>query len=110
MAEQEQTQDIEISNPVLGRLAAKGVRISDMIGLLTLMGVIVAGVLGWQTFAAVGKQTAAAAESSQSIAVSIKQSASAQRLMTCIISLPQDRREQEFTQPNSFCQRMAILP
>lgn len=30
-----------------------------------------------------------------------------QRLMSCIISRPQDVREQEFSSPNSFCQRMA---
>ena len=110
MPEQEQTQDLEISNPVLGKLAAKGVRISDMIGLLTLIGVIAVGFLGWQTFEAVATQSVTAADSSRTIAVSIKQSASAQRLMTCIISLPQERREQEFTQPNSFCSRMSNLP
>ncbi len=106
----EEQQDIEISNPVLGRLAAKGIRVSDMIGLLTFVGVLWIGSIGWMTFDAVGKQEINAVKASDNIAASIKQSASAQRLMTCIISLPQDRREQEFTQPNSFCQRMSSLP
>ena len=110
MAEQEPSQDIEISNPVLGRLAAKGIRVSDLIGLLTLVCVIGIGFLGWMTFDAVGRQGIEAAKSSDMVAASIKQSASAQRLMTCIISIPQERREQEFMQPNSFCQRMSTLP
>lgn len=110
MAEQESTQEVEISNPVLGRLAAKGIRISDMIGLLTLCGVIAIGFLGWITLDAVGKQAVSSERSNDAIASAIKQSAVAQRMTTCIISLPQERREQEFTQPNSFCQRMSTLP
>ena len=106
----ENTQDVEISNPVLGRLAAKGVRVSDMIGLLTFCGVLGLGFLGWQTMEAVGSHKKETATSNENIAISIKQSAAAQRLMTCIISLPQERREQEFTQANSFCQRMSSLP
>ena len=106
----EEQQDIEISNPVFGRLAAKGIRVSDMIGLLTLIGVLGIGFLGWMTFDAVGKQGVEASKMSSNIAVSIKQSASAQRLMTCIISIPQERREQEFMQSNSFCSRMSNLP
>lgn len=105
--EKEPSQDIEISNPVLGRLAAKGVRISDMIGLLTFVGVISVGSLAWMTLDAVGQQFATAAKSTEAIGSSIRQNAVAQRLMACIISMPQERREQEFTQPNSFCRRMA---
>ena len=110
MTEQEQTQDIEISNPILGRLAARGVRISDLIALLTFVVVLATAVLVWQASEAGTRHTAETADVNKAIAGSIKQSASAQRLMTCIISLPQERREQEFTQPNSFCQRMSSLP
>lgn len=110
MAEQEQTQEVEISNPVLGRLAAKGVRISDMIGLLTLIVVIAIGFLGWQTIDALGTHKVEAAQSNTALTGAIKNLAQSQRMMTCILSQPQDKREQEFIQPNSFCQRMASLP
>ena len=39
--------------------------------------------------------------------VAQRETAKQQRLMACIISRPQDVREQEFSSPNSFCQRMA---
>ena len=109
MAE-EQTQEVEISNPILGRLAAKGVRVSDMIGLLTLCGVIGLGFLGYLTIESSAAHKVETEKSNNNIAIAIKQSASAQRMMTCIISLPQERREQEFMQANSFCQRMSVLP
>lgn len=35
--------------------------------------------------------------------------ASAQRMTACIVSLPQDQREAQFREPNSFCSRMADL-
>jgi hypothetical protein len=105
----EDTQDIEISNPVLGRLAAKGIRVSDMIGLITLCLVIGLSLFAFYAYDIAKSHSGDAVESSKQISVSIKQSAAAQRLMTCIISLPQERREQEFTQPNSFCQRMSSL-
>jgi len=105
----EDTQDIEISNPVLGRLAAKGIRVSDMIGLITLCIVLGLSFFAAYAYEIAGAHRAETVKSSEQISVSIKQNASAQRLMTCIISLPQERREQEFTQPNSFCQRMSSL-
>jgi len=105
----EDTQDIEISNPVLGRLAAKGIHISDMIGLITLCIVVALGFFALYAYDIANAHRIETMKSSEQIAISIKQSASAQRLMTCIISLPQERREQEFTQPNSFCARMSSL-
>src|SRR3990167_9995834 len=103
MAEQD-TQEVEISNPVLGRLAAKGIRVADMTGLLTLCIVIGLAFFAAYAYDIANAHRAETSKSGDQIAASIKQNASAQRLMTCIISLPQERREQEFTQPNSFCQ------
>ena len=37
----------------------------------------------------------------------IKESTISQRLMTCIMSIPQDKREDEYRKPDSFCHRMS---
>lgn len=109
MPEQDAQQELSVDTP-LGKLAAKGVRISDLLGILTFLGVIATIYFGLQALRTADAHGREAKEVGQSIAASIKDGARAQRMMTCIISMPQERREQEFTQPNSFCSRIAALP
>ena len=106
----EHGQEIEISNPVLGRLAAKGVRTSDIIGLFTFCGVIGLAFIGWQTSEAIGLHKLETVQANSALVGALKEQAAAQRMMTCVISVPQDRREIEFVQPESFCKRMSKLP
>lgn len=106
----ERMQDIEISNPVLGRLAAKGVRTSDIIGLLTFCGVVGLGFVGWQTSEAIGAHKVETIQTNTALVGAIREQAAAQRLMTCIISQDQNVRKNQFEQENSLCQRMARLP
>ena len=113
----EETQDVEVSNPVLGRLAAKGVRTRDMIGLLTFCGVVGLGFIGWQTREAIGAHKAETILSNTALVGAIdrqasatKEQAQAQRLMTCIIAQDAKDKKSEFTQENSLCQRMSRLP
>ena|SRR3990167_7477658 len=103
----EHGQEIEISNPVLGRLAAKGVRTSDLIGLLTFCGVVGLGFIGWQTSEATGAHKAETAQSNTALTGAIRDLAGAQKMMTCIIAQPQDKREREFTQENSLCRQLS---
>ena len=37
----------------------------------------------------------------------LKENVSSQRMMTCIMSISQERRELEYRDPNSFCHQMA---
>jgi len=103
-------QDIEISNPMLGKLAAHGVRVSDMISLLTFVGVIVLSIFSWKTAEAITEHKIITIDSNKQMVDSIKEAAAATRLMTCILSVAQERRENEFTQLNSFCRSMSRLP
>lgn len=107
MAEQEPSQDIEISNPVLGKLAAKGVRTSDIIGLLTFCCVVGVGFVGWQISTALGAHKIETAQSNAALVGAIKDLAGSQKLMTCIIAQSQDKREREFTQENSLCRQLS---
>jgi hypothetical protein len=107
---EERTQDIEISNPMLGKLAAHGVRVSDMISLLTFIGVIVLAVFTWKIADALNEHKLMATESTKQLTDATKAGAGATRLMTCILSMSQERRERELLQVNSFCQTMSKLP
>lgn len=109
MAEQDPQQDISLETPI-GKLAAKGVRTSDLIGIITLLGVAATAYSSLQNAQAVTDHKIESKAINESIANSIKEGAKAQRMMTCIISMPQERREKEFTESNSFCTRMATLP
>jgi hypothetical protein len=41
--------------------------------------------------------------------IAIREAAIAQRLQTCILAQPQEKREQEYLAPNGFCRQMAAL-
>ena len=100
-------QEIEVSSPLLGRFFAKGVRTSEIIGLLTLclVGTVLFFVLKSYDISASQKDITAKRYSE--LGAILKNQVASQKLMTCIISMPQERREQEYSQPNSFCRRMA---
>ena len=111
-------QEIDVSNPVLGRLAAKGVRVSDLIGLLTFCGVVGLAAVGWKMSEAIGAQRVESvkenteqrreiAETNRALLGAIRNLATAQRLTSCIISVPQEKRERQFTEANSLCRRMS---
>jgi hypothetical protein len=102
-------KEIQVETPV-GKLAAKGIRISD---ILTIIGTgISAFVLGVMlAHVADAKEswsqvTLAMSEHTKAIRAQTR----AQNLTTCIMSVPMDRREKEFTDPNSFCRRVTALP
>ncbi len=101
--------EISADTPV-GRLAAKGVRVSDLIGLLTLMGVSGAIYFSWQTSQSLTEHEKQANVVSMEIATSIRDAARSQRMMTCILSVSQERREQEFMQPNGYCHQISQMP
>ncbi|MBU2249143.1 MAG: hypothetical protein KKD77_20520 [Gammaproteobacteria bacterium] len=118
MRDEDQRQEIDISNPVLGRLAAKGVRISDLLGLFTFIGVLSIGFFIWKSSdaavverGAIVKEVAAqrkeANETNRELIGALKSVAISNRMTSCIISQPQDKRERQFTEPNSLCRRLS---
>lgn len=102
-------EEIAVETP-LGKLAAKGIRISD-IGMIIGVGAIAYLIAISLAHKADAKEswnqvTAALAEHSMAIRAQTR----AQHLQTCIMSLPMERRQREFVDPNSSCRRMVELP
>ncbi len=106
----EEENDLEVSaDTPIGRLAAKGLRVSDIIALLTLLGVCGMVFVGLQITKLLADHDLHSADIQGRFVNSIREAAMAQRMNTCILSLPQDKREQEYMQPNGFCRQMAQI-
>lgn len=109
MAENNDKTEGGIKTP-LGELSFKGKKTAEFITILSLLVLAVLSTLYWNHDKNTEKSSLGTNQALTKISDAVERSTKAQRLMTCIISLPQERREQEFTQSNSFCQRMANLP
>lgn len=103
--EEPDAEEFSLSTPV-GKLIAKG---SGIIAVLTLVicGVILA--FSWRTSDSMADQRSSTAQRYAELSKKMSDQIQAQTLMTCILAVSQERRETEFTQPNSFCRRMAGL-
>lgn len=94
-------EGIEVSaDTPIGKLAAKGMRVSDFIALLTLVGVCSTSFFMYQLSLTLANHEAISSSSQRQFATTI-------RLQTCILAMPQEKREQEYMSPNSFCRQMA---
>ena len=104
--EEEGLEEVSIATP-FAKLAARGVRTSDLIGILTLclVGVVLYFVL--RTHDSAAEQRLVTAQRYSELGQIMKAQVHAQRMMTCIISIPPERREQEFLRDNSFCKQMS---
>ena len=118
MPPEDTEQSVEISNPVLGKLAAKGARTSELIGLFTFIGVLSVGFFLWKVSdvasaerSAIVKEVVAqrkdSEETNKALINALKSVATSNRMTSCIISQPQDKRERQFTEPNSLCKRLS---
>lgn len=104
-------EKIDVSvETALGKVAAKGVRVLDIISLLTLLGVVTMLWGGAQILRAVSDHEMRTDTINVAISGAIKEASRSQRMMTCILALPQEKRELEFMQPNSWCKQMASMP
>jgi hypothetical protein len=101
--------DLALETPV-GKVSARNFRSSDLIGLCTLLGVTAAIYFSWQSLQTLSEHAKQANTVNVEIAASIKDAAKAQRMMTCILSVSQEKREQEFMSPNGFCKQMSMMP
>jgi len=97
MAEQQQ-EEVEATAPGGFKVRVRGY---DII-------VVIATVIMTMVAYMVYEHKIEAHASSSNIANAMRDLASAQREMACIISLPQERREQEFISPNGFCKRITF--
>lgn len=102
-------KEIVVETPV-GKLAAKGIRISDIlvIGLAVAVSALTVAFVGHKADAKEYSAAMTGALSEQTKA--IKSLTRAQIITTCVMAMPMDRRESELREQASFCRRMADLP
>ena len=91
----------EITTPI-GSVRFGGKRMAEIIAVMSLC---LLGVLAFVLF----EHMADTKASGKELTAAVREMASAQREMACIISLPEDRREREYASPNSFCRSMARM-
>lgn len=97
---------VEVTSP-WGRVRAHGI---DAIVVMTFIAVVISGTL---TGVFLWEHKNQAIDGEKALTAAIKELTraarsgnSAQREMNCLISLPQEKREQEFNTPNGFCKRL----
>lgn len=102
-------QDLAVETPV-GKLAAKGFRVSDTIALLTLVGVAVLSTLMYMHMQQADQTNAALLgaikQQTEVLGKLTEEQRTANRNLrkqTCLFSMPPERREAEYSQPYSQC-------
>ena len=109
-----------VSGSILGQtFSVNGIkRISEVIAILSLV-VMAVLAYGFWMHTADAKDDAKAIqdslkedrtqrmEANKQLLNAIREQASATKLQTCILSLPQDQRQIQFDNPNSLCNRLA---
>ena len=96
-------EEVSLSTP-FGKLITKG---NGAIAIITLC--VCVGILYFvlRTSDTIADERTMTAQRYGELSRSMKAQVQAQTLMTCIISLPEARREEEYRQANSFCRRMS---
>lgn len=113
----EEQMDLGVETP-FGKLAAKGFRISDLMTLCCLIVVVGNAMMTLQIAKTldnheIGSHTRAtelankSTDSTKELTASIKESTKQQKKLVCLLSIPQEKREKEYMQPDSFCNQMA---
>lgn len=100
---EEAQSELEVKTPA-GSIRARG---TDIIAIITLIGIALMVYALWDHKADAKATSDAFVSAVRDMTVAQRESTKQQRLMACIISKPQEAREQEFASPNSFCRRMA---
>ena len=91
----------------LGEISFKGKRTAEFIAIFSLLLLAVLATLYWNHDKAAETQAGQFVGALKDLAATGKEQAQAQRLTACLISLPQEKREREFTAESSFCKQIS---
>jgi len=80
---------------------------SDIVGLIVLLCLVVMGVMGAKGLRMISDHQDSSEKLDKLVLSVIQESTKSQRLMTCIMSIEQSKREPEYRDPDSFCHKMA---
>ena len=105
MSEENGSTEGGIKTP-LGELSFKGKRTAEFITILSLLLLAVLATLYWTHEKTSEKQTGEFVSALKDLSKVGREQAQAQRMTSCLISLPQDKREREFASESSFCRQI----
>jgi hypothetical protein len=100
--QQEPTQDVSLETP-LGKLAARGVRTSDIIGLMTLLAVSLVLSIIW-------RHDDTEAQTSREMVHTMKDLVDEARIQTCVLMLDPAERKREMSADSPMCNRVVRGP
>lgn len=99
MAEENGNGEGSIQTPI-GSMSFKGKRTAEFIAILSLCLLFLMGYVLWEH----KKDTK---DLRVELLASVKELVAAQRETTCLLALPQEKREAEFTSTNGICKRLS---
>lgn len=99
MANGDDKTSVNIPTP-LGPVSFNGKRTAEFISVLLAVGVGIMAYILWD-------HQRDARENAQTVQHYLKQNVEAQRMMNCLLSLPQEERYKEYRSPNSFCKSIS---
>ena len=89
-------QTVEASNPILGSLKVSSANLNT---LFTVLGFVMTCLIAWVLYT----HTSDAKDATKELATALREQTVAAREQNCLISLPQERREQN----SELCKRIA---
>lgn len=96
----------DIKTP-LGSISFRGKRAAEFISVLLAIGVGIMGYVLYDHKLDARDDDAALTAALNRLSESQDHMVQAQRELTCMLSLPQDKREAEFNSPNGLCKRLS---
>lgn len=99
MSNGEENSSAQIQTPI-GSVQFNGKKTAEFISILSLCALFVLAYVLWD------HQTDSKANA-QVVQHYLKQNVESQRMMNCLLSLPQEERYKEYRSPNSFCKSIS---
>ena len=101
MSQADETGKFELKTP-LGSISSSSKRAAELIAALSFAAMLLIGYVVYE-------HNANAAKGLSELSSGLKDMAAAQRLMACLIALPQERREAEYQSQTGLCKRMEAM-
>ena len=106
MSEENGNTEGGIKTP-LGELSFKGKRTAEFITILSLLLLAVLATLYWTHEKTSERQTNEFIVALRELSEVGREQARSQRMTSCLLSLPQEKREREFASESSFCRQIS---
>lgn len=106
MSEQDQQQSGVTVKTALGSFSVLGAHSGEIACMLSLIGVVLIGYMVWEHSRDVGERSNTRTAQMEKLSAGLHDMAKAQRLMACLVSLPQERREEEFRSMTGLCKQV----